>query len=100
MRNIIVKPGLTVIILSIGLISSVAHGEDNQGKRVPPPEAFAACVGKTEGAAISFTTRNETLSAVCRMFDGKLAAAPDRNRNNPGSNSGQMLPQLPVTNLR
>ena len=68
-------------------------------KREPPPEAFAACVGKSEGAAVSFTTRNETLSAICRMFDGKLAAAPDRNRNDAGGNTGQTA-QPAATNQR
>jgi len=50
-------------------------------RREPSPEAFAACVGKCEGASVTITTpRKETLSATCRMFKGKLAAAPDRGR--------------------
>ena len=69
-------------------------------RRVPPPEAFAACSGKSEGAAVSFTTRNETLTAVCRMFDGKLAAAPDRNRNDAAGNANQATSQPSSTNQR
>jgi hypothetical protein len=43
----------------------------------PPPEAVAACNGKTAGTTVSFTGRNgETLTGVCAMVDGKLAARP------------------------
>jgi hypothetical protein len=58
-------------------------------KRTPPPEAFAACEGKKDGDRVSFTgARGETLSATCRMFDGKLAAAPDRNAGQQASEGG------------
>ena len=67
-------------------------------RRIPPPEAFAACVDKSEGAAVSFITRNDTLTAICRMFDGKLAAASDRNRNNAGGNAAQIKTQPTTTN--
>ncbi len=54
--------------------SSTAEGRRPPG---PPPEAIAACTGKSEGAEVSFTGRNgETLSGICRSHDGKLAAAP------------------------
>jgi len=92
--KILFIPTVVVAIVISQLPASAAD------KRVPPPEAFAACVGKSEGEAVTFITHNETLSAVCRMFDGKLAAAPDRNRNNAGGNSGQITTQPNSANLR
>ena len=88
-------PALIIIVSAFW--GSAAQGEESPGRRVPPPEAFQACVGKTEGAFVSFTTRNETLTATCRMFDGKLAAAPEKNRNEGGGSSGQR-PARPASN--
>ncbi len=99
MRTIPVKQTLAVIIATIGIFSAVAHGQESHGRRIPPPEAFSACLGKADGATVSFTFRNETLSATCRMFEGKLAAAPDKNRNQMGSN-GQISTQPPENNQR
>ena len=43
----------------------------------PPPEAIAACQGKTEGAAVSFTGRGgETLTGTCKTTNGVPAARP------------------------
>ena len=45
----------------------------------PPPEAFAACKGKTEGATAQFTGRNgEIVAGICRVADGRLVLRPDR----------------------
>ena len=50
----------------------------------PPPEAIAACKGKTEGAQVSFTGRGgETLTGVCALFNGTLAARPAGGGNRP-----------------
>lgn len=45
--------------------------------RGPPPEAFAACVGKTAGSKVTVTFHSNSIPATCEMFDGKLAARPD-----------------------
>jgi hypothetical protein len=43
----------------------------------PPPEAVAACKGKTEGTTVSFTGRaGETFSGTCQNVGGVLAARP------------------------
>jgi len=43
----------------------------------PPPEAIAACAGKTAGTQVTFKGRGgETLSGVCELFNGVLAARP------------------------
>jgi hypothetical protein len=43
----------------------------------PPPEAIAACTGKTAGTQVSFVGRGgETLTGVCQLINGVLAARP------------------------
>jgi hypothetical protein len=43
----------------------------------PPPEAIAACTGRTEGTQVSFTGRGgQTVSGVCRKVGDVLAAKP------------------------
>jgi hypothetical protein len=44
----------------------------------PPPEAVAACKGKTEGTKVQFTGhRGEKVSGVCKKMGDVLAAFPD-----------------------
>jgi hypothetical protein len=48
-----------------------------QGPMKPPPEAIAACKGKSKGASVQFTTpRGDTLQGVCKEFEGALTAMP------------------------
>jgi hypothetical protein len=43
----------------------------------PPPEAIAACSGKTAGDEVSFTLRDgHQLSGKCQLENGVLAARP------------------------
>jgi protein CpxP len=54
------------------------------GFQGPPKEAFDACAGKKAGEAVRFITpRGDNVAAVCREFDGKLAAQPEWGRG-PG----------------
>ena len=51
----------------------------------PPPEAVAACKGKTEGTTVSFTGRaGETFTGVCQTTNGVLAARPAGGQGGPG----------------
>jgi hypothetical protein len=48
-----------------------------QGGMKPPPEAIAACKGKSEGTFVQFTTsRGDTLKGVCKQVDGVMVATP------------------------
>jgi hypothetical protein len=50
----------------------------------PPPEAYTACEGKTEGSTAQITGRDgETITGICRIADGKLVLRPDRGKGNP-----------------
>lgn len=45
----------------------------------PPQEAFDACAGKKAGDEVRLATpRGDNVAAVCREYDGKLAARPER----------------------
>ncbi len=50
----------------------------------PPPEAIAACKGKSEGTSVQFTTpRGDTLKGVCKLVNGTLAAVPEGGMRGP-----------------
>jgi hypothetical protein len=50
----------------------------------PPPEAVAACKGKTEGAAASFASRDgESIAGACELVDGVLAIRPPAGKRPP-----------------
>ncbi|MCE5210351.1 MAG: hypothetical protein LLG40_02220 [Deltaproteobacteria bacterium] len=86
-RNIISM--IMIFLLLPGSIWAAQTQESNnppkpQGRMKPPPEAIAACKGKSEGTAVQFTTpRGDTLKGVCRQFDGVLAAMPERGTSPP-----------------
>jgi hypothetical protein len=65
----------------------------------PPPEAIAACKGKTVGATASFTGRNgETMSGTCQLAPGSgsvLAVRPDRMPGQGSGSQGGQPPQRP-----
>ena len=90
------------ITLSLGLASTGALAASSAqssntggpGGRPPgpPPEAIAACQGKSEGTQVSFTLRDgKTLTGVCRNQNGTLAAAPAGGP--PGGGGGNPPPQ-------
>jgi hypothetical protein len=49
----------------------------------PPPEAFTACEGKTEGSTAQFIAPDgETITGTCRVADGRLVLRPDHPPGN------------------
>ena len=70
-------------LISCLLLAGAAHAADGAASAPsghppgPPPEAVAACKGKTEGTQVSFSTRGgETVSGVCQKVGDVLAARP------------------------
>ena len=92
MNNFIISIMLIFILLS-GSVWAAQTKETNsppqpQGHMKPPPEAIAACKGKSEGTAVQFTTpRGDTLKGVCKQFEGVLAAMPEMGVPPPKGNS-------------
>ncbi|XAH22678.1 hypothetical protein AAFF27_22170 [Xylophilus sp. GW821-FHT01B05] len=76
-----------VLVLSLALSGAACFAQDagnappsdRGGHRGPPPEAIAACQGKTEGTSVSITMRDgRTMTGTCKTGpDGTLAARPD-----------------------
>ncbi len=83
-------------LLAVIPVSGWAFWGPPEGGRFqgPPQEAIDACAGKKTGDAVRFITpRGDNVSAVCRDFDGRLAAAPEMGaawagRGNRGGGRG------------
>lgn len=90
-----VKILMLAILLLSGSVWTARTEETNtlpqpQGRMMPPPEAIAACKGKSEGASVQFATpRGETLKGICRKFESVLAAMPERGAPPPRSNKDE-----------
>jgi len=73
-------------------VSGWAFGGPGMGGRFhgPPQEAFDACAGKKAGDQVTFRTPfGDNVTAACREFDGKLAAAPGRGYGRDGWGRGR-----------
>lgn len=78
-----------IACLQIIAIGSTVIGADSvRAPMGPPPEAFAACNGKNEGAEVQFITpRGETLKGICKQIGNTLAAVPEGGRSGPTGSS-------------
>ena len=84
-----------------------AQGTNQQGK-LPPKEAFDACVGQAEAAPCEFTAQKGLEVGTCQTFDSQLACTPERGpqgggggqqpANNDGQQAGQNNSQQPDPN--
>jgi hypothetical protein len=72
---------LTCLFLIGGNAVAIAaenNGPPGRPSMGPPPEAIAACKGKSEGTTVQFTTpRGKTLKGVCKVINGTLTAVPE-----------------------
>jgi hypothetical protein len=71
-------------VAAVVMLSSLAFAQEGPpgGRgppRRPPPEALAACEGKSAGASCSFSHESHSVSGTCFAPEGKpLACKPDR----------------------
>jgi len=78
---------MLILLLLSGSVWVAQSEETNappkpQGGMKPPPEAIAACKGKSEGVSVQFTTpRGDKLKGVCKQFEGVLTAMPPTKDN-------------------
>jgi len=88
LRRLFSPPAVWCALLVPAMLTAAVADDSvppRHGKRTPPPEAYAACEGKAAGDSVTVTTpRGETLTAVCRELDGKLAAMPKGGPPRPG----------------
>jgi hypothetical protein len=70
-------------MLGLGLIlSSTVLAEGQKPKRSKPPqEALDACIDKSEGDSVQFTTpRGDDLAATCEYRGDSLVAVPENHK--------------------
>ncbi len=66
------------LLLLMPLTGSAESNNRDDRRKGPPPEAIAACEGKSVGDSVTFTgRRGESLTATCREIEGQLAAVPE-----------------------
>ena len=91
MRKNFLKKLLIICLLAAIVPNLVWSASDSQkpsgDRRKPPKEAFEACKGKSEGAAVEMTTPHGTLKATCKNMEGKLVAVPEGAPPLPDSSS-------------
>jgi len=64
---------------------SSEQGKDNRHQG-PPPEAYAACIGKKAGDAAKFVDpHGETITGTCELEGDQLVLRPDRSKGHSGS---------------
>jgi hypothetical protein len=89
------KFGTSIVITLLGILIAVIGFENyassqQAGRRHhgPPPEAYTACEGKSEGDTAEFESpRGDTVTGTCEMEGDRLVLRPDnppggRKRNN------------------
>ena len=78
-------------LLALGATTLAAWAQPERGGTppAPPPEAYAACKGKTEGASVTLTMPDgKSLAGTCRTMDGTLVAMPAGGPGGPGGAGG------------
>ncbi len=76
-KNLVMFCLLAVILPTLTWADSEARRPPCGERRRPPQEAFDACKGKTEGTRVTIATPHGSFKAICRSFEGTLAAAPE-----------------------
>jgi len=84
-----IHPFLASLALAF-LAAATSHAQPARGTPpAPPPEAYAACKGKTEGASVTLTMPDgKSLAGTCRKMDGTLVAMPAGGPGGPGGAGG------------
>ena len=71
------RAALVTVLAAMSATPVLAQPQGRQGPPAPPPEAYAACKGKTEGASVTLTMPDgKSLAGTCRTMDGTLVAMP------------------------
>jgi len=85
----IARLALAALLAAASAAPALAQPQGRQGPPTPPPEAYAACKGKTEGASVTLTLPDgKSLAGTCRTMDGTLVAMPAGGPGGPGSAGG------------
>jgi hypothetical protein len=90
MKKYVIRMMVCLFLVAVGSWAIAADNNNGPpgGPRMgPPPEAIAACKGKSEGTTVQFTTpRGDTLKGICKMINCTLAAALEGGMRGPQGN--------------
>jgi len=80
----VVGSAVTLVLLCGGLaVAEETKGNDAR-RKAPPPEAVAACTGRKDGAACTFTLKDTRVTGVCHPGpEGGMACRPNRGNRPP-----------------
>ncbi|MCO5355854.1 hypothetical protein [Acidovorax kalamii] len=80
---------LALLALGANAVAAWAQPERGGTPPAPPPEAYAACKGKAEGASVTLTMPDgKSLTGTCRTMNGTLVAMPAGGPGGPGGAGG------------
>jgi len=81
--SVITLTGVFFLMSAVGAES--ASQQTGKRRHGPPPEAYTACEGKSEGDEAQFTSpRGDTVTGTCEERDGRLLLRPDRSKMRQG----------------
>ena len=76
-HHLLARMALATVLAATSIAPVLAQPQGRQAPPAPPPEAYAACKGKTEGASVTLTMPDgKSLTGTCRTMDGTLVAMP------------------------
>lgn len=75
--SVIVKAGVIVLILEVGMLAWAVMAQP-QGGHEPPPQAYEDCKGKKAGDTVQHMTREGVVEATCVDSPKGLVARPNR----------------------
>jgi hypothetical protein len=76
-------------------------GNDQDGRRGPPPEAHKACEGKSAGCSAQFINpRGETVTGTCVDENGTLVLRPDHRKDDSPGPAPDVRGQGPVERMK
>lgn len=77
---------LATVLAATSAAPALAQPQGGQTPPAPPPETYAACKGKTEGASVTLTMPDgKSLAGTCRTMGGTLVAVPAGGPGGPGA---------------
>ncbi|PJI98270.1 hypothetical protein CLU85_3084 [Acidovorax sp. 69] len=85
--SLIRTPLASLVLVTLGATTFTACAQQERGGNppAPPPEAYAVCKGKTEGASVTLTMPDgKALQGTCRTMGGTLVAMPAGGPGGPG----------------
>jgi hypothetical protein len=67
---------LALTIPGMAFAASGSSQSQSGQRKGPPPEAIAACNGKSEGTAVEFTTPRGKVKGTCKKKGDQMVAVP------------------------